>query len=130
MKKCLVMFAEMPFQVCRALALPGIRTKLYVRRVLILDDCDVLMSKCLNFVKGAAASEDLPRDISRETLLLNRFFQENLLKKSLVTFAEFADQNAVFPKSMSSRFKFAEPLHYLHPHQAVRPPCLHAGRLR
>ena len=70
MKKCLVMFAEMPFQVCRALALPGIRTKLYVRRLFILDDCDVLMPKCMNFVKGAAASDDLPLDISCETLQL------------------------------------------------------------
>ena len=94
----------------------------YVRRVFILDDCDELMPKCLNFVKGAAASEDLPPDISRETLQLNRFFQENLLKKSLVTFAEFADQNAVFPKSMSSRFKVAEPLHY----QTSAPSCTSA----
>jgi heat shock protein beta len=42
--------------------------RLYVKKVLIQDDFEDLLPKYLNFIRGVADSDDLPLNVSRETL--------------------------------------------------------------
>jgi len=83
--------------------------KLYVRRVFITDDFKDMMPNYLSFVKGVVDSDDLPLNVSRETLQqhkLLKVIKKKLVRKTLDMIKKISDDKyAAFWAEYSTNIK-------------------------
>ncbi|HVO00737.1 MAG TPA: molecular chaperone HtpG, partial [Candidatus Cybelea sp.] len=106
--------------------------KLYVKRVFITDHCEDLLPSWLRFLKGIVDSEDLPLNISRETLQANPLIAKiraGLIKKVLGELAKIAenepDRFATFWENFGAVLKEG-----IYEDEANRPALLKLARFR
>ena len=72
--------------------------RLYVRKVLITDEFEDLMPRYLNFIRGVVDSDDLPLNVSRETLQQHKVLRvmgKKLVRKALEMLRKLATEEKV-----------------------------------
>jgi heat shock protein beta len=70
--------------------------KMYVRRVFITEDFEDMMPKYLQFITGVVDSDDLPLNVSRETLQqhkLLKVIKKKLVRKALEMLKKMSDED-------------------------------------
>jgi molecular chaperone HtpG len=84
-----------PFDLFDPSSKHGVR--LHVRRVLVMEACEELLPKWLRFIKGVVDSEDLPLNVSRETLQDSRIvrtIRKQVVNHALSMLEELANDRA------------------------------------
>ena len=70
--------------------------RLYVRKVMITDEFEELLPRYLNFIKGVVDSDDLPLNVSRETLQQHKVLKvmgKKLVRKALEMLRKMAQES-------------------------------------
>ena len=86
--------------------------RLYVRKVLITDEFEDLMPRYLSFIRGVVDSDDLPLNVSRETLQQHKVLRvmgKKLTRKALEMLRKLS-QKAQKEKEEATRGKETEPI--------------------
>jgi molecular chaperone HtpG len=99
----------------------GIR--LYVKRVFIMEDCKELLPRWLRFIRGVVDSDDLPLNVSRETLQDSRavrVIEKQVIKKTFAMLEEMAEDAPEDYEKFWEMFGrvLKEGLHYAPTHKA------------
>lgn len=103
--------ARRPFELMSGMEGKGHGVKLYVKRVFITDDAELLMPRYLRFVRGVVDSDDLPLNVSRELLQDNRVIASmrsagvKRVLGMLSDLSEDAEKYATFWKAFGSILK-------------------------
>ena len=85
--------------------------KLYSRKVFITDDCEDLLPEYMKFVRGVIETDDIPLNISRETLQQSKILKvigKNIIKKALDMFNKISndpDKFRIFHEQYSKSIK-------------------------
>merc|ERR1711871_1325442 len=94
-KSILFVPGQVPFDMYDSYHNKNAQLRLYVRKVLITDDFDELLPKYLNFLKGVVDSDDLPLNVSRETLQQHKILKvmgKKLVRKALEMLRKLATE--------------------------------------
>jgi molecular chaperone HtpG len=81
--------------------------QLYARRVMVMDSCDKLLPVYLRFMRGVVDSEDLPLNVSRETLQENKAIsaiRRQLTRKTLKLLEDTAKEDRAKYEQIFSEF--------------------------
>ncbi len=107
-----------PFELRTGARAKGVQ--LFVRRVFIMDDCEALLPQFLRFVRGVVDSDDLPLNVSRESLqdsAVAQAIRRQLTKKVLdlldTTAADDKEAYATFYEACGSVLKEGVALDHL-----------------
>merc|ERR1711871_1255830 len=90
-KSILFVPGQVPFDMYDSYHNKNAQLRLYVRKVLITDEFEDLVPRYLNFLRGVVDSDDLPLNVSRETLQQHKALE--MLRKLAQTSGEDDDED-------------------------------------
>jgi heat shock protein beta len=93
-KSILFVPGQVPFDMYDSYHTKSAQLRLYVRKVLITDEFEDLVPRYLNFLRGVVDSDDLPLNVSRETLQQHKVLKvmgKKLVRKALEMLRKLAN---------------------------------------
>jgi len=94
-KSILFVPGQVPFDMYDSYHNKNAQLRLYVRKVLITDEFEDLVPRYLNFLRGVVDSDDLPLNVSRETLQQHKVLKvmgKKLVRKALEMLRKLAQK--------------------------------------